>query len=112
MFCEGFSPYEPFWEHYLEHWKESLARPQEVGGWYEELMSDPLEVVRILASFCSVPFTKVEERRGVPEEVLLRKQMFFRKGMVGDWKNHMSREMGRKLDDVVEDKLKGSGLVF
>ncbi|KAM0873500.1 hypothetical protein ACQ4PT_038037 [Festuca glaucescens] len=29
MFCQGFSPYGPFWDHYLEYWKESLARPHE-----------------------------------------------------------------------------------
>ncbi|RLN19443.1 flavonol 4-sulfotransferase [Panicum miliaceum] len=104
---------------------------------YEEIASDPVEVVRTLAGFFAVPFTEEEERR-VPEEVVrlcsfemlsglehnqardvargdsivVGKSMFFRKGKVGDWENHMSKEMAKKLDDVIEDKLKGSGLVF
>jgi hypothetical protein len=38
--------------------------------------------------------------------------VFFRKGKVGDWANHMSEEMGQKLDSIIEEKLKGSGLTF
>jgi estrone sulfotransferase len=40
------------------------------------------------------------------------KSVFFRKGMVEDWVNHISKEMGRKIDCIMEDKLKGSSLVF
>ena len=59
MFCEGFSPFGPFWDHYLQYWKESLARPQEVMFLkYEEIVSDPLTVVRKLASFLDVHFTE------------------------------------------------------
>ena len=139
MFCEGISPFGPFWEHHLEYWKERLARPEQVLFLkYEEIASDPVEVVRTLAGFFAVPFTQEEERRGVPEEVVrlcsfdmlsglehnqagdvargdsivVGKSMFFRKGKVGDWENHMSKEMAKKLDDVIEEKLKGSGLVF
>lgn len=36
--------------------------------------------------------------------------MFFRKGVVGDWENHLSPEMTKRLDRIVEEKLKGSGL--
>ncbi|CAL4997397.1 unnamed protein product [Urochloa decumbens] len=35
---------------------------------------------------------------------------FFRKGEVGDWKAHMTPEMARRLDAIVEEKLRGSGL--
>ncbi|RLN39114.1 flavonol 4-sulfotransferase [Panicum miliaceum] len=139
MYCEGFSPFGPFWEHHLEYWKEKSARPEQVLFLkYEEIASDPVEVVRTLAGFFAVPFTEEEERRGVPEEVVrlcsfemlsglehnkggdvargdsivVGRSMFFRKGKVGDWENHMAKEMAEKLDDVVEDKLKGSGLVF
>lgn len=139
MFCEGFSPFGPFWEHYLEYWKQSQVRPQQILFLkYEEIVSDPVEVVKKLADFFDVPFTEEEERIKVPAEVVrlcsfemlsglehnqnghvargdnivIGKSMFFRKGEVGDWKNHMSEEMGKKLDDVVEDKLKRSGLVF
>uniref|UniRef100_A0A8R7V6F3 Sulfotransferase n=1 Tax=Triticum urartu TaxID=4572 RepID=A0A8R7V6F3_TRIUA len=52
MFSEGCTPYSPFWDRYLEYWKESLARPREVMFLrYEEIMSDTPKVIRKLASF-------------------------------------------------------------
>ncbi|NP_001150618.1 flavonol 4-sulfotransferase isoform X1 [Zea mays] len=139
MFCEGVSPFGPVWEHYLEYWKESLARPERVLFLrYEEMVADPVRAVRTLAGFFAVPFTDEEEGRGVPEEIVrlcsfemlsglesnrtgdldcgdntvIGKSTFFRKGKVGDWENHLTKEMGKKVDAVFEDKLQGSGLVF
>ncbi|XP_037471966.1 cytosolic sulfotransferase 5-like [Triticum dicoccoides] len=139
MFCEGFSPKGPFWDHCLDYWKESMARPDTVLFLkYEEIKLDPARVVKMLASFLGVPLTEEEESCGVAQEVatlcsfekLTRLQvnqvggvdhgnkvyiynsMFYRKGEVGDWANHMSREMGEKLDRIVQEKLQGSGLVF
>jgi hypothetical protein len=43
---------------------------------------------------------------------VIEKSSYFRKGMVDDWVNHISKEMERKLDRIVEEKLKGSGLVL
>jgi hypothetical protein len=39
-------------------------------------------------------------------------ESFFRKGVAGDWANHMTPEMARRLDDIIEEKLRGSGLTF
>jgi hypothetical protein len=141
MFCQGISPFGPFWDHYLEYWKESLARPHEVMFLrYEEIVSDPLMVVRKLATFLGVPFTEEEEESGVAEQIvrfcrfdslrnldvnktgagveraggkiLLEAASLFRKGKVGDWVNHMSKDMAEAMDHLVEDKFKGSGLEF
>jgi hypothetical protein len=38
--------------------------------------------------------------------------LYFRKGEVGDWASHMTPDMARRLDAVVEEKLRGSGLSF
>uniref|UniRef100_A0A0A9E404 Sulfotransferase n=1 Tax=Arundo donax TaxID=35708 RepID=A0A0A9E404_ARUDO len=140
MISEGCSPFGPFWDHYLQYWKESLTRPQEVLFLkYEEIVFDPLKVVRKLASFFGVPFTEEEESNGVVEEVVrlcsfnslssvginqtggveraggkifIEFSSLFRKGKVGDWVNHMSKEMAEKMDILVEEKFKGSGLKF
>ena len=37
---------------------------------------------------------------------------FFRKGVAGDWRNHMTPEMARRLDEIVADKLHAVGLAF
>jgi hypothetical protein len=36
---------------------------------------------------------------------------FFRQGVVGDWVNHLSPEMARRIDAITADKFRGSGLV-
>jgi hypothetical protein len=139
MFCEGFSPYGPFWDHCLEYWKESLARPNNVLFLkYEEVMLDPVQAVRKLATFIGVPLTEEEENSSVAKEVVrlcsfdtltglqvnkvggvdrgnkvyLDNSVFYRKGKVGDWTNHMSQEMGEMLDRIVQEKLQGCGLVL
>ncbi|KAL6903728.1 hypothetical protein ACP4OV_004541 [Aristida adscensionis] len=35
---------------------------------------------------------------------------FFRRGVVGDWANHLSPETARRIDAITEAKFKGSGL--
>lgn len=37
---------------------------------------------------------------------------FMRKGKVGDWRNHFSPDMSRKMDDYIEKALQGSDLKF
>jgi len=39
-------------------------------------------------------------------------ETFIRKGIVGDWKNRMSKEYSMRFDELTEDKLKGTTLVF
>ncbi|OEL18972.1 Cytosolic sulfotransferase 16 [Dichanthelium oligosanthes] len=138
MFCKGISGYGPFWDHCLEYWRESITNSDRVLFLkYEEMMVKPVKFVKALASFLGAPFTSEEEDGGVPEEVVrlcsfktlsglnnsqtelvqrgnvvVKKSAYFRRGKVGDWVNHISEEMGRKLDYTVEEKLKGSGLVF
>nr|GMD80378.1 cytosolic sulfotransferase 5 [Ipomoea batatas] len=34
------------------------------------------------------------------------------KGKVGDWRNYLTDEMARRLDQIVEEKFKGTGLKF
>ncbi|XP_002444757.1 cytosolic sulfotransferase 5 [Sorghum bicolor] len=108
---------------------------------YEEMMAQPAKHVRKLAEFLGVPFTEEEESGGVVEEVVrlcsfqnlkdlavnthgvsaqigaamanpVKNSLWFRSGKVGDWKNHLTQEMARRLDCIVEEKLKGSGLTF
>jgi estrone sulfotransferase len=138
MFCEGVVNYGPYWDHCLGYWGESIAKPDRILFLkYEEIMLEPVKFVKVLASFLSAPFTAEEEAAWIPEEVVrlcslnmlsglnssqaeviqrgnvvVKKSAYFRKGKVADWVNHISEEMARKLDCIVEEKLQGSGLVF
>ena len=49
---------------------------------------------------------------GVVLEGTFANDSYFRRGEAGDWANHMAPEMAGRLDAVMEEKLRGSGLSF
>ena len=58
-------------------------------------------------SMTSTPTTNfdwIPQRADVPSH--------FRKGDIGDWRNHFSAEQSLQLDAVFTEKIKGSGLQF
>ncbi|KAL6899471.1 hypothetical protein ACP4OV_006129 [Aristida adscensionis] len=136
LFCDGVSGFGPAWDHMAEYWRESVARPEEVMFLrYEQLKEDAVGGVMRLAKFLGCPFSDEEVAGGVPEAVValcsidrlrsveanrdgvhghdvhtFKNSAFFRKGEVGDWKAHMTPEMAQRLDSIVEEKLRGSGL--
>uniref|UniRef100_A0ACD5UJ62 Uncharacterized protein n=1 Tax=Avena sativa TaxID=4498 RepID=A0ACD5UJ62_AVESA len=134
--CEGETLNGPIWDNILGYWRASKDNPEKVLFLrYEEMLLDPTGAVRALARFLEVPFTAAEEAAGTPADIAklcsiqsmkgiranttgasgqfkFPHEAFFRKGVAGDWKNHMTAEMARRLDDIVEEKLRGSGLTF
>ncbi|KAF8080000.1 hypothetical protein N665_0982s0002 [Sinapis alba] len=134
-YCRGVTLYGPYWEHMWSYWKGSLEDVENVLFMrYEEIIEEPLLQVKRDAEFLNFPFTKEEEESGSVEEILklcslrnlsnleinkngrtrigIDSNVFFRKGEVGDWKNHLTSQMAKKFDEVVEFKLRGSGLTF
>ncbi|XP_057802376.1 cytosolic sulfotransferase 6-like [Salvia miltiorrhiza] len=135
-FCEGLNIYGPFWDHVLGYWKESLENPDRVLFLkYEDMKARPAAEVRRVAEFLGCAFSAEEEEAGEVDRILelcsfeglrglevnkkgkvvatrVDKSAFFRRGEVGDWKNHLSPEMGKKLDRIIEEKFYGSGLFF
>ncbi|CAA7026757.1 unnamed protein product [Microthlaspi erraticum] len=134
-FCSGACFYGPIWDHALSYWRGSLENPNHVLFMrYEELKTEPCPQLKRLAEFLGCPFTKEEEDGGLVDKILdlcslgnlsglevnktgknwmnMDYSNFFRKGEVGDWKNYLTPEMEKKLDMIIEDKLKGSGLRF
>ncbi|KAL6661031.1 hypothetical protein ACP70R_000415 [Stipagrostis hirtigluma subsp. patula] len=116
LFADGLSPYGPYWDHMLGYW-------------------DPAAHVRRLAEFVGRPFGAGEEEDGAVDGIVrlcafehlstlavtkggktelavgtLENSAFFRRGVVGDWVNHLSPEMARRIDAITEAKFKGSGL--
>ncbi|CAL5005318.1 unnamed protein product [Urochloa decumbens] len=127
LFCEGVSLFGPVWEHCLGYWKGSLEPSNNVLFFkYDEMMAQAEKHVKTLAGFLGVPsFTADEESGGAVEGVVrlcsfhnlknlpvnsdgvvadrigalpTKNSMFFRKGKVVDWENHLTQEMAHKLD--------------
>lgn len=114
-----------------------MRRPEKVFFLkYEELMEDPVSKAKRLAEFLGCPFSLEEEKEGVVEEIIrlcsfdnlsklevnksgdqasvfrIPNSCYFRTGKVGDWRNHLSPEMARTLDAVMDEKLQGSDLTL
>ncbi|CAN0928969.1 Cytosolic sulfotransferase 5 [Linum grandiflorum] len=134
-FCSGVMPFGPYWEHVLEYWQESKRCPNKVMFIkYEDLRREPEPHVRKLADFIGRPFGeddgevkkviwrssferlkeldvnktgKPPQARSVPS---MRNSDFFRRGEVGDWRNYLSFEMAKRIDDITRDKFRGTGL--
>ncbi|KAK1385400.1 Sulfotransferase [Heracleum sosnowskyi] len=133
LFCKGSSHAGPVWEHILEYWKESLERPHKVLFMrYEEMTNEPRVQLRRLAHFIGKPFSQEEENSGLVDQIIelcsfdsmsnlevnktgylmgkVKNDSYFRSGVVGDWRNHLTAEMASKLDQITEKKFCGSGL--
>nr|CAD1837418.1 unnamed protein product [Ananas comosus var. bracteatus] len=139
MYCEGSSPFGPVWEHNIQYWRASKELADKILFLtYEEVTAAPAATSRRLAEFVGHPFTADEEKQNLVEEIVglcsiermkssagngtgaakvseqitVPNAAFLRKGTVGDWSNYLSPEMGEKLDSIVEEKLRGTGLTF
>ncbi|KAL5716292.1 hydroxyjasmonate sulfotransferase [Ranunculus cassubicifolius] len=133
-FCDGVSWYGPLWEQAVEYWKLSLEKPEEVLFLkFEDLKEDCVFQLKRMAEYLGCPFSMKEESEGVIEEIVrmcsfeclsnlevnktgksfdlgIENRHFFRKGEVGDWMNVLTPSMVERLDQVLEQKLHGSGL--
>ncbi|KAJ3682259.1 hypothetical protein LUZ60_014832 [Juncus effusus] len=102
---------------------------------YEEIRNDPVRELKRLAEFVGCGFTEEEEKEGIVEQIVsmcglvnlanlevnksgktdfmhgpIKNNMFFRRGVVGDWMNHLSAELAKRIDEISETKFEGSGL--
>ncbi|KAG2303037.1 hypothetical protein Bca4012_061391 [Brassica carinata] len=134
-FIKGAYSFGPFQDQVLSYLKESLVNSNPLLFMrYEEMIEKPEAQVMRLADFLGCSFTEEEKKSGTVENILelcslsnlsnlevnktgtstcgIAHHAFFRKGGVGDWKNHLTDDMAIKLDEMVEKKLQASGLKF
>uniref|UniRef100_A0A453QFX3 Sulfotransferase n=1 Tax=Aegilops tauschii subsp. strangulata TaxID=200361 RepID=A0A453QFX3_AEGTS len=135
--CDGTCFAGPVWDHILGYWRVSNAEPNRVLFLtYEQMRQDPVDKVRKLAQFLGRPFSDTEEEAGAVAEIVelcslehlknleankkgsqgvflkFPYDSYFRKGVVGDWVNHLTPEMAKCLDAIFEENFKGSGFTL
>lgn len=98
------------------------------------MKEEPGVQLRRLSEFLGCPFSAAEEEAGVVEEILglcsfeslsglevnrsgklssgEENKAFFRRGVVGDWRNYLDEEMAARIDRIAAEKFKGSGLTL
>ncbi|XP_059635462.1 flavonol 3-sulfotransferase-like [Cornus florida] len=138
IFCKRVNHFGSYWDHVLGYWNANSEFPGKVLILtYEDMKKDTFSCVKRLAEFLGQPFSSEEERDGVVEEIVklcsfehlsnlevnktgmlqftansaIQNNVFFRKGEVGDWRNHLTDEMAARLNQISEDKFGGTGLM-
>ncbi|CAN1784381.1 Cytosolic sulfotransferase 5 [Linum perenne] len=130
-FCSGMVAYGPFYEHVLEYWEQSNRSPDKVMFIkFEDLHYDPKPHVRKLAAFLGRPFRDDVENviwrssfdrlkdldvnktgKSFPAvNPHLTNDLFFRRGEVGHWRNHLMPEVAKRFDDITRMKFQSCGL--
>ncbi|XP_030945677.1 flavonol sulfotransferase-like [Quercus lobata] len=135
IFCEGIISAGPIWDHVLGYWKASLESPERILFIkFENLKNETVHWVKKLAQFIGYPFSLEEEEKGMVQKIIdlcsfenmsnlevnkngkltlgLKNNMYFRKGNVGDWKNHLTPAMATRIDQITKQKLTSYGLTW
>ncbi len=131
-FMKGDVPYGSYFDHVLEWWShqddENVLFLQ-----YEELKKDLKVQVKIIAEFLGLKLSD-EEAKAVAEKCtfqamksnpnldmnkippkllkIVKIDSHFRKGIVGDWKNHFSDEQLEAFDELSQSRINETGLEF
>jgi len=92
---------------------------------YEELLLNIYDNVRKIANFLGETLTNEELDQIIHNSSFSKMfsnpkinikfdedTVFIRKGIIGDWKNHLSEEQNKILEKMISDKFDGTGLKF
>ncbi|KAK3163390.1 hypothetical protein QOZ80_1AG0003000 [Eleusine coracana subsp. coracana] len=106
LFCDGRCVYGPPWLYALDYWEAGRRRPGNVLFLrYEKMLLQPRNEIK---SFHKLKNMEVNKNGTGKGKFPVENADFFRKGVAGDWRIHMTPEMAQRLDRIVEDALQGS----
>ncbi|XP_076599494.1 sulfotransferase 6B1 [Chaetodon auriga] len=119
-FMSGDVPWGSYFDHVLA-WEKRLDDPNVMVVTYEELKQDLSKGIRLISTFFGCSLTEAQVQQ-ITEESSFKamKQsssglhslgdVVFRKGEVGDWRNHFTAEQSQKMDDAFNKHLAGTRL--
>ncbi|XP_070562326.1 sulfotransferase 1B1-like [Ptychodera flava] len=115
-FSQGRVVYGPWITSVTEWWNHG---PDEnvLHVTYEEMVSKRQEIVQTLSDFLERPLSASDVKRVVKAThsdsvVYTIDESVFRRGMVGEWKNHFTEKQSQRFDRLVCSKLKSKGIEF
>ena len=124
-FIEGELTFGNYFDHLLSWWPhrddENVLFMK-----YEDMKKDLPAAVSQVASFMGADissdviakiatltdFKSMKKESTAHRSVFTKSGNFFRKGIVGDWKNHLSPEQSAEIDAICAQRLEGTGLEF
>ncbi|XP_053189522.1 sulfotransferase 6B1 [Scomber japonicus] len=113
------------WGSYFDHalaWEKKMDDPNVMIVTYEELKKDLSEGIRQISKFFGYSLTEAQVQQisegstfsamkeGSAQSHGGMANVIFRKGEVGDWKNHFTPEQSKEMDEVFNKRLAGTRL--
>jgi hypothetical protein len=75
----------------------------------QDYSKEQIESLLAFTSFGSMKKNNAEYCKLLIDINVFEKDMeFFRKGQIGDWRNHFSEELSKRVDDYLKDSLKST----
>ncbi|XP_071116099.1 sulfotransferase 1C2-like [Haliotis cracherodii] len=117
------------WFTYMKNWEKEMKNHPELPFLtvlYEDLKEDSLSVIRKMAEFLGVErseefYEKVSERTSFSHMQATKGRLLkehggtsivYRKGEVGDWKNHFTVDQSEMFDELYREEMDGSSFNF
>lgn len=122
-FQDGLVEFGSYWHNLKVAWK-LRNHPNMKFLWFEDMKKDLIPVIRDVASFLGRHLTEMQIiklddhlyidnfRKITAAGADPKPAQFFRKGKVGDWKNHFTGDSLDKWNKWIEDNLKGTDIVM
>ncbi|XP_035029079.1 sulfotransferase 6B1 [Hippoglossus stenolepis] len=120
-FMSGDVPWGSYFDHALA-WEKRMNDPNVMIVTYEELKQDLSEGVRQISSFYGFPLTEAQVQQVTEDSSFTAMKessanshgpmgkVIFRKGEVGDWRNHFTPDQSREMDEAFDKHLAGTRL--
>ncbi|GAA6235588.1 sulfotransferase 6B1 [Lates japonicus] len=120
-FLSGDVPWGSYFDHALA-WEKRMDDPNVMIVTYEELKHDLSESIRQISRFFGFSLTEAQVQQIAKESTFTAMKessanshgnmgnVIFRKGEVGDWKNHFTPEQSEEMDEVFNKHLAGTRL--